>query len=342
MKAKSALVEPPMTSELMNIKNPANRSDDPRSPRGPVRRSRLRVQWFAGWARLYFSIYDRDLVRANRPRQYPSEEFRRGRRGSFDLFLILLILLFAGGCNPSGNGGLISVAVKNATRPASLSADANLPEPLRVASFRVAVFASDMAPIEVTFPGDAAGGTVSGIPVGDNRTVLVEALNAQGRVVRRREIQGVKIGKGEPTPVIAALLSVPLVISPGDGNLVTQTRLVFKGYAEPGGSLEIQEVGDTAAEGLLTDISTADHLISPSLSDGGFVFQPGVLPLGPHTFVVRDPSSGEETRVFLTLVRPGRMPGTGIGTAGSFKAASDISLGHGGRFLEALREMRKH
>jgi hypothetical protein len=251
-------------------------------------------------------------------------------------------VLFLSSCfSSSGNGdGIVAVAVYNAHRPAGLAADEPLPEVLQVETFRVLITGEKMDPVEIFFPGDAAGGSIKGIKKGENRTVLVEAINKFGQVVRRREITGVAIRGGKETPIVASLLSVPIVTNLKDGNLVTQTRLVFQGYAEPGGSLEIEDSYNSALS-VLPDLSSSSNMISPSLSLGGFTFKPPVLPLGPHTFTLRDPESGEESQITLILVRPGRQPGVGLTSAGKIVSAATDTAGGPGLFPEVVEAMAR-
>lgn len=263
------------------------------------------------------------------------------RRLSARSWILIGFMTFSGCFGSSGAGdGVMAVAVYNAHRPAGLSADEPLPEVLRVETFRVLITGDKMDPVEVFFPGDAAGGTISGISRGDNRIVLVEAINKFGQVIRRREIAGVKISGGKETPIVASLLSVPIVTNLKDGNLVTQTRLVFQGYAEPGGSLEIEDSYNSSLS-LLPDLSSSANMISPSLSLGGFTFKPPVLPLGTHTFTLRDPESGEESQITLTLVRPGRQPGIGVSAAGKVVASETTTASGAGLFSEVLDLMAR-
>lgn len=262
--------------------------------------------------------------------------FKKG----FLIWIGLAGLLFYPACFNSGGEGVLVMAVKNATRPASLSAELILPEPLRVKTFRVVVTGEGMSAIEAVFSGDSRGGTISGIPVGDDRKVLIEALNSAGIVIRRRKLSGIKIGKGNPTPVVATLLSVPFVTSPSDGNLVTQTRLIFKGYGEPGGSIEVVDISESDSA-VLSDLGTSLESVSPSLSDGGFVFRPPALAVGPHTFVVRDPGTGEESQVTVTLVRPGRLPGVTISAAGLKNNTSGHTLGTNGLVAEVMEQLSR-
>lgn len=237
---------------------------------------------------------------------------------NFKTLSLLLPLSLLACASSSSEQGTILLAVKNA-QEATLSFRAPVPDILKVETFRVVVSGDDFQPIEASFPGNSTSGVLSGIPLGDNRTVLIEAINKKGQVVRRNQITGIKIQGGDPTPIEATLFSVPVATTPAEGSLITQTRLIFKGYAEPGGSLEIEDNLKDSPSSLLLDLNTSDNLVSPSLSDGSFTFQPPFLPTGVHTFIIRDPESGEESQITVTLVQAGLEPGTGmIGNLGKF------------------------
>lgn len=237
--------------------------------------------------------------------------------------LIVFVLL---GCNGGGDGGII-LTVRNGRKPAALANGATLPDVLVANAFRVVISGADFAPpIEVSFPGDATGGTISGIPIGDDRTVLIEALNTEGQVIRKRELQGISIAGGAATSVQATLLSIPWVTNITDGSVVPLNRLVFKGYGEPAGGVEvIDHFAEVSAS--LSDITTAQETISPSLSDGSFSFRPKTLSPGRHTFEFRDPQSKESSKLTVTLVTAHRVPGTFVEFGGAVSLQSTTNLG---------------
>lgn len=242
----------------------------------------------------------------------------------------------------STNGGSVALSVSDSYKPASVSDPSTLPEVLQVTSFHVAISGDNFSTIEATFSGDAAGGQIEGIPVGENRRVLVEALNANGVVVRRREISNVRITGGDVTPIVASLLSVPVVTNVSNDNMVTQTRLFFRGYAEPAGSLQVWDSYQGGESRLIEEASVRSDVISPSLSDGGFNFRPSALPLGAHLFTLKDPSSGEETKLQLTVVKPGREPGVGNHSAGNLHTETTQTLGSLGEFPKVLEMVQTH
>lgn len=260
------------------------------------------------------------------------------------LFIVLLLLMSGAGCGElSGENGGILLVVKNARGPAALvneesafsalTSDEALPSSLQVTSFRVIVSGPDFSPpIERFFPGDATEGTISGIPVGEDRTVLIEALNQDGRPVRRREVHHVEIQGGMETPVATSLVAVPWFTSLSDGSVVTTTRLTLEGYGEPGSGLEIVDhFGESSFSiSALPDTDgslTTSPFVTPSLSVGFFSLKPPLLPPGVHRFELRDPQTGESNIVTVTLVAPGRRPGTWVVSAGLLQSRQKTTLG---------------
>lgn len=240
--------------------------------------------------------------------------------------LVPMLVVTLIGCNQGGDGG-ITLKVHNGRKPAALVKSATLPDALIANSFRIVISGPDFAPpIEVSLAGDATGGTISGIPIGTNRTVLIEALNAEGRVIRKRELKGISIEGGAATSVQATLLSIPWVTNIADGSVVPLNRLVFKGYGEPAGGVEvIDHFAEVSAS--LSDITTAESTVSPSLSDGSFFFRPETLSPGKHTFEFRDPQSQESSKLTVTLVTAHRVPGTFVEFGGAVSPQATVNLG---------------
>ncbi len=239
-------------------------------------------------------------------------------------------------CSGSGDD-VMALAVDNAYCPAGVSSIESLPDVLRVETYRILISGDNFDSIEIFYPGNVISDTIKGIPKGEGRTLLVEAMNKNGTVICRRQV-AVNIKGGKNTPINIALLSVPFVTNLSNGNLVTATRLLFKGYGEPTGGIEILD-SFGGSEKPLIDLSTSRDLVSPSLSDAGFFFKPEVLPIGPHTFTIRDAGTGESSQVSVILVQPGREPGRGVVSAGLRDVSQTHSMGRSDFFTEVLESL---
>jgi hypothetical protein len=232
------------------------------------------------------------------------------------------------------------VSLENAYCPAGKAGAAALPDVLKIESYRVTISGDDFDPIVVTLDGKTASSPVEDIPKGEDRTLLVEALNNRGQVICRRELTGIEIKGGKIALVELSLLAVPFVANLSDGNVVTSTRLTFQGYGEPAGAVEIIDTFN-GSETVLTDLDTNSELVSPSENDATFKFRPAVLPIGGHLFTVRDYQTGQQSQVAVTLVAPGRTPGTGLSVAGFIGTAGVQTAGRNDAFVEALEALSR-
>lgn len=237
---------------------------------------------------------------------------------------VLLALVFVLSCTRHENIEL-SLIIENALAPAGLSAE-SLPTIQRVSRFVITVTGEDLEePVIINLDSDTTGTSLRDLPEGTSRTLLVEALNSEGMVVRRRQIDGITINKDNTEPIVVSLNTVPLFTNLRNGNRVIVDRLMMLGVGEPGGSLEINDEYDGSI-GVLFDMAVNDSLITPSMSMGDFSFLPPTLSQGMHTFTLSDLDTGESSQVTVRLVPPGSLPGIGIVSFGGINA-SHISSG---------------
>ncbi len=240
----------------------------------------------------------------------------------------------------SGDKLQTSLSLENAYCPAGKDVTGPLPDVLKIESYTITISGDDFEPITVTLDGKTASSPVEDIPKGENRTLLIEAKNNRGQVICRRELTGIEIKGGKIALVEISLLAVPFVANISNGNVVTQTRLVFDGYGEPVGAVEIIDTFD-GKETVLTDLITSADLVSPLVKDATFKFKPAVLPIGEHLFTVRDFQTGEQSQVTVTLVAPGRTPGTGLSVTGKVGVAGVQTVGRDDVFVEALEALSR-
>lgn len=233
-----------------------------------------------------------------------------------------------------------SLSLEDAYCPQGKDLTGPAPEVLKIEEYRVTISGEGFDPITVTLDGKTDSTPVEGIPKGENRTLLIEALNNRGQVICRRELTGIEIKGGKVALVEISLLAVPFIANISDNNIVTQTRLTFEGYGEPVGAVQVIDTFN-GTETILTDLSTSSELVSPSKSDATFQFKPAVLPIGEHLFTVRDFQTGEQSQVKVTLVAPGRIPGTGLSVAGKVGALGVQTVGRNDVFVEALEALSK-
>ena len=257
-------------------------------------------------------------------------------RGSIGMAVSLAAMAFIAACG--GDKLQTTLSLDNAYCPAGKAGTGVLPDVLKIDAYRVTISGEGFDPIIVTLDGKTASTPVEGIPKGENRTLLIEALNNRGQVICRRELNGIDVKGGKIALVEISLLAVPFVANLSDGNVVTQTRLIFNGYGEPDGAVEIIDTFG-GQDTTLTDLDTNAAQVSPSSDDATFKFKPAVLPIGEHLFTVRDFQTGEQSQVKVTLVQPGRTPGTGVSVSGKIGAGGVQTVGRNDVFVEAFEAL---
>ncbi len=214
--------------------------------------------------------------------------------------------------------------IENALAPAGLVAE-ELPLRQQVKKFRVYVTGSGISvPILLEATPDGAGISLKDIPEGDQRTLLVEALNNENMVVRRKEIKNITIDKQKLEPITVSLNTVPIFLNLRNGNRVIVTRLMMQGSGEPNHQIEVQDASFNQSL-VLKDNQTGLEFAEAKLSLGQFNFLPPELALGRHTFILRDLTNGESSQVTVRLAPPGSLPGTGIVSFGQSKSPAITS-----------------
>ncbi|MBN1282868.1 MAG: hypothetical protein JXA24_03755 [Proteobacteria bacterium] len=213
--------------------------------------------------------------------------------------LALLALLALAGCGADpwqgSGGGALAVTVKNA---ASFDPAA---EHGRIVSYRVSVSGEGIEePIVALFDGGADGGVVAGVPVGEGRTVAVEAVNPNEAVIRAGESFGVKVGGGL-TEVEVEMEAVPIFTNIAEGNAVDNTRLLFRIFSDPSNPVVVHEISH-GADTALVDASTSLAELYLDESTGMGRFAPALMEPGRRSFEVRDLVSGRSSAASVLVL----------------------------------------
>lgn len=275
--------------------------------------------------------------------------------------LALLILLGTVGtgfaCTPpkemSGNpagAGFIALQIENARSPEGFSAlsISALPSPrLEVVKFKVTVTGEGIEPpILVEADRAATEIEVLGIPPGPARSILIEALNSEGEVIRRRRIDNVTISPGVVTPIQTSLNTVPLILNLRNGGIVITRNLKIVGFGEPGSTLEVTSETKDGTLSLAISPDGDPIVVSPSLSTGLFELIPGERPLGRQTITVTDNGSKESSSVTVSVITGDDRPGRRISPAGALGPSISVGPGIGGprstHFPAILNNMGGH
>ncbi len=255
------------------------------------------------------------------------------------LFLCVGWAFLAAGCGGNDNDGFVVIKLERADLTAGLpdlaaaaSESAFSMDLLRVATFQAMVTAEDMeVPMVATADATAEQIEIRGIPYGDDRTILVEALNSRGDVLRRRRLEGLEIKKGVVSNVEGRWNTVPLALNLTNGSVLSAARFRVLGFGEPGSPIRVSSVsnaGDAVAFIALSE-SEAATVLSPSLSSGVFNFRQRPSALGRQTLTLRDENNGESSSVTVTVVE-GDPPGRRLVSAGDLGPAVTVGSAMGG------------
>jgi len=176
----------------------------------------------------------------------------------------------------------------------------------RVDKFRVTVRGEGIdEDIVAEFSSDAEEGVVEGVPTGDGREVIVEAVNSNDAVIRAGEAMDVNVGGGV-TDVSIDLESVPIFANLKDGAVVRNSRFVMRIFSDPSHPVAVEEI---SGEGNFSLVDAATSLPEIHTNDATWLgsFSPRVLPVGEYQFVVRDLSNERSSTINVRLLDGERM-----------------------------------
>lgn len=243
------------------------------------------------------------------------------------------------GCGGNGDDGFVVIKLERADLTADLpdlaasaSESAFSMDLLQIASFQATVTAEDMElPLIATADATAEQIEIRGIPYGDNRTILVEAMNSRGDVLRRRRLEGVEIKKGVVSNVEGRWNTVPLALNLIDGSVVSAARFNVLGFGEPGSPIRVSSASNAGEAVAFVALSETDAstVISPSLSSGVFNFRQRPSALGKQTITLRDENNGESSSVNIYVVE-GDLPGRRTVSAGALGPTATVGSAMGG------------
>lgn len=260
------------------------------------------------------------------------------------VILILAIVLF--GCENSGGQGYIALQVENARAPegidpADLSSlqgfqvvqeqSSEPSDPLVVTEFVVTITGEGIdPPITATADASATEIEVLGIPVGTGRSILIEAFNGEGTVIRRRQLDGITIVGGVTTPIKTSLNTIPFILNLREGNIVLAKNFKVVGFGEPAGSIRFEAESAEQSINMNESVGGAGLVVSPALSTGIFEFAPPVFLLGKQTVTVVDEATSESSSVTVTVLDVGDRPGRRFVPAGAVGPHLTVGGGYDG------------
>lgn len=253
-------------------------------------------------------------------------------RGQRIYYLVPSLIFLISGCG--GGGAVIPAAGSAGTGTAKMivvhSKSANPREECGVVkTYRVTVSGAGIdEPVVKEFSGEAENGTVEGIPSGGGRTVLVEAINPSGRLIREGALEGVVVEPGGLAEVTVEMDAVPIFANLEDGNAIANNRLKFVLFADPEDPLEVREKSG-AASSVVCDLAACEDEFYPDAASGLVTMVPGSVSPGEHTFEVVSKRTGKSSTITIKIMdgsKIGPAPLFGGGRAGS-SAISRIGYG---------------
>lgn len=233
-------------------------------------------------------------------------------------FYHLFILICMAGCS-GGESGDFQAAGKNLALKVSGSRSFN-PDIVhgQIDYYQITITAPDLKiPFTQRFEGKTSNASLLGIPSGADRTILVEAVNPNGLVIRRGKKEGVVIMPGQVSKAEISMVAVPIFTNIADRSAVASSRLAFEIFAEPGSPLQVFE-GIAEAQNPLIDRSSGKTWVDTQMNDEGVCsLAPPPLAVGTHVFEVRDAETGEFSRITVGLYRQTVRPGIGVNSGGT-------------------------
>lgn len=167
-------------------------------------------------------------------------------------------------------------------------------EAATIAAYKIVVERDGHAPLEQTISKEAKGLMIGNLPQGWLRRIRLMAMNLRGQVLREGEIENIWIESGVAIRLEMVLKAVPVFLNVFDGGYLSNRRLFFRLFSDPGHRLAVQ------TDRVLTDgLSQKEEL--PTDARGEALFYSADFSAGTYTFTVRDLDTEKFSTVTLGL-----------------------------------------
>jgi hypothetical protein len=188
----------------------------------------------------------------------------------------------------------------------------------QIVHYRVAVRGPDIEPFTLTVPSDQDEVVFDALPIGSERTIEIEGINARDQVV----LSGVTVGHvvaDAPTRVVVELQRHPLFANLDDADTVRSTRLRPEILGEPGSQVVIH-IDRLDADGATVE---ASKIVAASLAisslQGLAPLSSGVLDPGWYRLTATDAQTQRRGSVRVLVV-----DGARVRPAPLWSAAADV------------------
>jgi hypothetical protein len=171
----------------------------------------------------------------------------------------------------------------------------------QIKKFKVTILAEDIAePIMAVFDGTEESGVVEHVPAGLNRTIKIEAVNPNEKVIRAGETAGLEVIGGEEVLADVSMESVPVFANLADGSVIPNTRFVARVFSDPSDKVVIEDKfkGTTLP---MFDLNSNDDELFPDAATGLVGFAPSPLAVGEHELTVKNARTGRANTVSIRI-----------------------------------------
>ncbi len=257
----------------------------------------------------------------------------------------LAILLLAG-CGSESQPGFVALQVDASRVPDGFSQEVSVDTSLSglntipsndlvVQKFRITISGPNINPALVQeVSASETQIRIMGIEPGEARSIRIEALNARGQVIRRREVGDVTITAGVTTPIRTRLHTVPVILNLQDGATISTGRLQLLGFGEPGTTIHISSQQGAQSILLNQNVDESPIVVSPSRSTGVFEFVPPQLPRGYQTLIITDQITQESSEVRIFALNGQDRPGRFL----SSRSTTSLSVGRAGGSKQGIHQ----
>jgi len=175
-------------------------------------------------------------------------------------------------------------------------------------------------PIIAEFDGKAENGTMSGIPVGNDRVITIDAVSKRGEIIRKGIRDNVLVEGNKVNDIEISLNSVPIFTNIKNGNTIPSTRLRPEVFADPGETVEIIRVINEQ-ETPIFNISSNTSEIYADTNSGLATLDPMDIGLGEYSLIVRSLETGYESSVDIKIIDGTKIKAAPLYSLGSVEYA---------------------
>jgi len=210
------------------------------------------------------------------------------KRVSFKIFFLAVLLLGITSLLSCGSGSSTNVGGQTGSVTAQLhwvqKAGSSVPSsgkqtataPQGVVTVSIAVSGPDMSNVQKDFPASAGTGVIDGVPVGSNRTLTAQGLDASGVVTHQGTKGNITVQTGQTAD--AGIV----VMNPAGQTFTVSGRVTLNGSGLPNVTVSLQ---GTSSNSTTTDpngnytftVQNGSYTVTPALA--GFTFTPANRPV---------------------------------------------------------------